>query len=247
MKLKGKVAVITGASSGIGRAIAKKLAGAGVKVVLAARREKKLKKLKKEIKKAGGNALIVETDVTKRDDVKNLWTQTEKAYGTCDILVNNAGIMPLSYMKNFHTDEWLKMIDVNLNGVLYCLAEIMPAMIEQRSGHIVNISSTAGREVIKGSAVYSATKFGVRALSDGLRTELSPEFGIAVTCIEPGAVETELLESITDDELMEDMEDFFGEMEFLDAEDIAEAVHYAVSQGKKVNVSELQVRPKDQG
>ena len=247
MKLKGKVAVITGASSGIGRATAKRLAKSGVKVVLAARRKDKLKELKREIEKAGGKALAVKTDVTKRDDVKKLWEKTEKKYGRCDILVNNAGIMPLSYMKNFHVDEWLKMVDVNLNGVLYCLAEIMPAMIQQRSGHIINISSTAGREVMQGSAVYSATKFGVRALSDGLRMELSPEFGIFVTCIEPGAVETELTESITDDELKEDFADMFGDLDFLDSDDIAEAVHYAASQGDKVNVAELQVRPVGQG
>ncbi len=247
MDLNGKTAIITGASSGIGRATAKMLARDGANVVLAARREKELKELKNEIEKDGGKALVVETDVTKRDDVKNLWSKTEAEYGTCDILVNNAGIMPLSYMKNFHVDEWLKTVDVNLNGVLYCIAEIMPAMIKQKSGHIVNISSTAGREVMKGSAVYSATKFGVRALSDGLRMELSPEFGIFVTCIEPGAVETELTESITDKELMEDFKDMFADLDFLDAEDIAKAIHYSVTQGDKVNVAELQVRPVGQG
>ncbi len=247
MDLKDKVVIVTGASSGIGNATAKKLAEAGAKVVLAARREDELKKLKDDIESNGGQALTVITDVTKRDDVKNLAQQAKEKFGACDILINNAGIMPLSYMKNMHVDEWLKMVDVNINGVLHCLAEVLPQMVERESGHIINISSTAGREVMVGSAVYSATKFAVRALSDGLRQELSANQGIRVTCIEPGAVETELMESITDDELKEDFEDNFGDVDFLDSEDIANAIYYALSQPEGVNVNELQVRPTSQG
>ena len=139
------------------------------------------------------------------------------------------------------------MVDVNIKGVLLCLAETLPDMLERKSGHIINISSTAGREVMMGSAVYSATKFAVRALSDGLRQELAPKQGIRVTCIEPGAVETELTETITDDELMEDMKSFFDNIDFLDAEDIANAIYYAISQPDGVHVNELQVRPTSQG
>jgi hypothetical protein len=247
MKLEGKVAIITGASSGIGKATAKKLAGAGARVVLAARRKNELEKIKADIEKGGGEALVVETDVTNRDDVKKLARATKDKFGPCDVLVNNAGIMPLSYMKNMHVDEWLKMVDVNVNGVLHCLAETLPDMVERKSGHIINISSVAGREVMMGSAVYSATKFAVRALSDGLRQELAPQHNIRVTCIEPGAVATELTETITDDELMKDVQEMFGKMDFLDSEDIANAIHYAISQPDGVHVNELQVRPTSQG
>ena len=247
MDLAGKTAIITGASSGIGEATARKLAGAGAKVVLAARRTDRLEELKQEIESSGGKALVVATDVTDREQVKQLAQRTRDAFGPVDILVNNAGLMPLSYMKNLHVDEWLKMVDVNINGVLLCLAEVLPDMTERRTGHIINISSVAGREVMMGSAVYSATKFAVRALSDGLRQELAPKFGIRVTCIEPGAVETELTESITDDELMNDVKEMFSQIDFLDKEDIANAIHYALSQPDGVHVNELQVRPTSQG
>ena len=247
MNLSGKVAIITGASSGIGEATARKLAAEGAKVVLAARRTDRLKELKGDIEKNGGEALVVETDVTQRDAVKNLVSQTKSTFGPADILVNNAGLMPLSYMKNIHVDEWMTMVDVNVKGVLLCLAETLPDMIDRKSGHIINISSTAGREVMMGSAVYSATKFAVRALSDGLRQELAPKHGIRVTCIEPGATETELTETITDDELMEDMKSFFDNIDFLGSEDIANAIYYAISQPDGVHVNELQVRPTSQG
>ncbi len=247
MDLSGKVAIITGASSGIGEATAKKFAADGAKVVLAARRADRLEDLKKEIEKSGGQALVVETDVTKPNDVKKLVKRTKETFGPCDILVNNAGIMPLSYMKNMKVDEWLKMVDVNINGVLHCLAETLPDMVDRKSGHIINISSVAGREVMMGSAVYSATKFAVRALSDGLRQELAPKHNIRVTCIEPGAVETELTDTITDQELMNDLKGFFDTMVPLNSEDIANAIYYVVTQPDGVHVNELQVRPTSQG
>lgn len=247
MKLSGKTVIITGASSGIGEATARKLAAEGAKVVLAARRKDRLNELKEAIEKAGGTALVVETDVTKRDDVKRLARLTKEHFGPCDILINNAGLMPLSYMKNMHVEEWLTMVDVNINGVLLCLAETLPEMVERKSGHIINISSVAGREVMQGSAVYSATKFAVRALSDGLRQELAPKHNIRITCIEPGAVETELTETITDKELMEDLKPFFENMKFLDSEDIANAIHYAIVQPDNVHINELQIRPTSQG
>ncbi len=247
MNIQDKVIIITGASSGIGQATAKKLARDGAKVALAARRKDRLDELKKDIEEAGGTAIAVEVDVTKRDDIKKLVQETSSAFGPCDVLVNNAGIMPLSYMKNMHVDEWLKMVDVNVNGVLHCLAETLPDMVERKSGHIVNISSVAGREVSPGGAVYSGTKFAVRAISDGLRQELSPKHNIRVTCIEPGAVETELTDSITDEELMEDFKSSMGELDFLDSEDIANAIHYAVCEPNGVHINELQVRPTSQG
>ncbi|WP_116125391.1 SDR family oxidoreductase [Lewinella sp. IMCC34183] len=247
MNLSGKTAIITGASSGIGEATAKKLAADGAYVVLAARRTERLEELKSDIEKAGGKALVVETDVTDRDAVKNLVKQAKSNFGPVDILVNNAGLMPLSYMKNLHVDEWMTMVDVNLKGVLLCLAEVLPDMTERKSGHIINISSVAGREVMAGSAVYSATKFAVRALSDGLRQELAPKHNIRVTCIEPGAVETELTETITDKELMEDLKGFFDNIEMLDSEDIANAIHYTITQPDGVHINELQVRPTTQG
>ena len=247
MNLSGKTAIITGASSGIGEATARKLAAAGANVVLAARRTDELEKLKKGIEQDGGRALVVATDVTQRDAVKELVQKTHDSFGPVDILVNNAGLMPLSYMKNLHVDEWMTMVDVNIKGVLLCLSEVLPDMTERKQGHIINISSVAGREVMPGSAVYSATKFAVRALSDGLRKELAPKYGIRVTCIEPGAVETELLDTITDDELMQDFKDSFGDIEFLSKDDIANAIYYALTQPDGVHVNELQVRPTSQG
>lgn len=247
MDIQNKTAVITGASSGIGAATAMKLAEAGANVVLAARRKEKLEELKSKIEATGSKVLIVETDVTKPEAVKELFAQTKSEFGQCDILVNNAGLMPLSYMKNLHVEEWKQMVDVNINGVLNCLAEVLPEMTERKSGHIINISSVAGRTVMSGGAVYSATKFAVRALSDGLRQELSSAYNIRVTCIEPGAVETELLSTITDEELMEDFKGMVGQIDFLDSADIANAIHYAISQPDGVHVNEMQVRPTSQG
>jgi NADP-dependent 3-hydroxy acid dehydrogenase YdfG len=203
--------------------------------------------LEKLFQKAGGAALAVEADVTKRGDIKNLVQKTNETFGPCDVLVNNAGIMPLSYMKNMHVEEWLKMVDVNVNGVLHCLAETLPDMVERKKGHIVNISSVAGREVMPGGAVYSGNKFAVRAISDGLRQELAPSHNIRVTCIEPGAVDTELTNTITDKELVEDFKDAMGDLDFLNSDAIAQAIHYAVSQPDDVHVNELQMRPTSQG
>ncbi len=212
---------------------------------LAARRQERLEGLKNEIEQNGGTALVVETDVTSRDEVQNLIDQTKDAFGRIDILVNNAGLMPLSYMKNLHEDEWERMVDVNVKGVLYGIGAALPHMLEQGGGHIVNVSSVAGRRVMPGGAVYCGTKFFVRALSEGMRSELGPE-GIRVTSIEPGAVDTELTETITDEELMEDMKDMFSGYKILESEDIAEAIRYAVTAPGHVNVEELLVMPSGQ-
>ncbi len=245
MDIKDKVAIVTGASSGIGEATALMLAQAGAKVTIAARREEKLTALKEKIEKDGGIALVVPTDVTDKKAVENMIRQTKDKFGSVDILINNAGIMPLSFMKNLKTDEWEKMVDVNIKGVLNTIGFTLPIMREQKSGHIINISSVAGRKVMPGSAVYSATKFAVRALSEGMRMELAPNDNIKVTTIEPGAVETELANTITDDEVMKGFEKML-EMNMLKSEDIAKSIVYAIEQADRVNVNEIMVMPTEQ-
>jgi NADP-dependent 3-hydroxy acid dehydrogenase YdfG len=241
-QLTDKVAIITGASSGIGEAAAVALAHHGARVALAARRIERLETLKQRIESEGGEAIAVKVDVTRRTEVENLVEKTLQAFGRIDILINNAGIMPLTFMKNLHVDEWERTIDVNVKGVLYGIAAVLPTMMEQKSGHIVNISSVAGRKVLPGGAVYSASKFAVGALSEGLRQELSPSTGIRVTIIEPGAVATELTQHITDEEVKESFSSYLT-FERLTAEDIADAIVYAVTQPPNVSVNEVLIRP----
>jgi len=245
-QLKNKTAIITGASSGIGEATAHVLSEEGMNLVLAARREDRLNELKEKIESNGGKAIVVKTDVTERDQVDNMAQKAKDKFGSIDILINNAGLMPLSLMKNLHVDEWDQMIDVNLKGVLYCIAAVLPTMRDQQNGHIVNISSVAGRKVMPGSAVYSATKFGVRAISEGLRQELSPSDNIRITAIEPGAVDTELMDTITDEEMKDLVEESFGNIKTLESEDIAESIRYAVLQPARVDVSEILIMPTEQ-
>jgi NADP-dependent 3-hydroxy acid dehydrogenase YdfG len=245
-QLKNKTAIITGASSGIGEATAHVLSEEGMNLVLAARREDRLNELKEKIESNGGKAIVVKTDVTERDQVDNMAQKAKDKFGSIDILINNAGLMPLSLMKNLHVDEWDQMIDVNLKGVLYCIAAVLPTMRDQQNGHIVNISSVAGRKVMPGSAVYSATKFGVRAISEGLRQELSPSDNIRITAIEPGAVDTELMDTITDEEMKDLVEESFGNIKTLESEDIAESIRYAVTQPNHVDVSEILIMPTEQ-
>lgn len=239
------VAVITGASSGIGTATVRTLADAGAAVVLAARREDRLHELRGEIEAGGGRALVVPTDVTDRAAVERLAERTLDAFGRIDVLVNNAGIMPLSFVKNLHVDEWLRMVDVNVNGVLHGIAAVLPTMLSQQRGHIVNVSSVAGRRVFPGGAVYCGTKHAVTAISEGLRQELTPKHGIRVTCIEPGGVATELTQTITDEELKRKSE---GKWDFklLEAEDVAAAIRYALEAPEHVDVSEVLLMPSGQ-
>ncbi|WP_101844025.1 SDR family oxidoreductase [Halobacillus sp. Marseille-P3879] len=243
-KLANKVAIITGASSGIGKAIAEYLADEGADVVLAARRAHKLQKLAEKIEdEYGVRTAVVETDVTNRTDVEELVKQTKDKFNTVDIYVNNAGVMLLSFLKNGHVDEWEQMVDVNIKGVLYGVHAVLPEMLEQKTGHIVNVSSVAGHEVFPSSTVYSATKYAVKALSMGMEKELSKS-GVRVTNVSPGAVDTELTEHITDGDVI----DMFNnrEMTPLNSADIARAVAYAVTQPEWVNVNELIVRPMHQ-
>ncbi|MFP3358660.1 SDR family oxidoreductase [Planococcus citreus] len=237
-------AIITGASSGIGQATAKELAARGYHVMLAARREERLVDLKKEIEAEGGSADYKVTDVTSADEMKSLAQAALEKTGKIDILVNNAGLMPLSYMNKLKLDEWDQMVDVNIKGVLYGIAAVLPIMEEQKSGHILNVSSVAGHQVMKGSAVYSGTKYAVRAISDGLRQEIDPSHEIRVTIVSPGAVATELTDTITDDDVLDSFKSM--SMEPLQAEDIANAIGYAVEQPSHVDVNEILIRPRQQ-
>lgn len=240
-----KTAIITGASSGIGQATAKELAAKGYHVMLAARREERLVELKKEIEDAGGSAQYKVTDVTSADEMKSLAEAALEKTGSIDVLVNNAGLMPLSFMNKLKIDEWDQMVDVNIKGVLYGIAAVLPIMEKQKSGHILNVSSVAGHQVFKGSAVYSGTKYAVRAISEGLRQEIDPANEIRVTIVSPGAVETELTNTITDEDVLNSFKEG-GKMTMLQAQDIANAISYAVEQPSYVDVNEILIRPRQQ-
>jgi len=243
--IKDQVVVVTGASSGIGYATAIAIAKAGAKVAVGARRVDKLEQLKKDIEKIGGECITVTCDVTKRSDCENLINAAIKKWNRIDILVNNAGLMPLSFVKNLKIDEWDQMIDVNIKGVMYCTAAAIPQMLAQKSGHIVNISSIAGRVVFPAGSVYCATKFAVWAFSEGLRQELSVRNNIRVTTIEPGIVDTELTNTITDKSL-EAFVNHSKTIQSLKAEDIANSILFALQSPAHMNVNEITIRPTTQ-
>lgn len=244
--LEGKVALITGASSGIGAATARKLAKAGITVGIAARRLDRLEELKSDIEKDGGKAITIEMDVA---DVKSVETGVGHLVAearTIDILFNNAGLMPLSDIDEFKIDEWHRMVDVNMKGLLNTTAAALPHMIAQKSGHVFNTSSIAGRKVFKGLTVYCATKHAVTAFSDGLRMEIGKKHNIRVTCIQPGAVSTELYEQISDPVARQQMEDLRKQMTFLEGEDIANTILYALEAPAHVNMAEMFIMPTQQ-
>ena len=244
--LKNKVALITGASSGIGYATAVALSKAGAHVAVGARRVDRLMELQNEISESqGAETLVHALDVTNRANCNSFVDAAVKKWGTVDMLVNNAGLMPLSFFKNNKFDEWDRMIDVNLKGVIYCTSAVIPHMLEKDSGHIVNLSSVAGRVVFAGGTVYCATKHAITAFSEGLRIEFSPKSKIRVTCIEPGVVSTELLETITDESMTRFIE-ASKKMESLQANDIANAILYAVQAPLHVSVNEILIRPTQQ-
>ncbi|WP_378174811.1 SDR family oxidoreductase [Aquimarina sp. SS2-1] len=245
MKLENSVIIITGASSGIGEATALKLAKHGAKVVLTARREDRLEKLKKKIEDDGGKALVVTGDVTKKDDFETIVSKTLETFNTINVIVNNAGLMPLSYVEKLKTDEWNTMIDVNIKGVLHGVSAVLPTLIKNKGGHIINISSTAAYQYFPGGAVYCATKAAVKMFSEGLRKELTPKYGINVTSIEPGAVSTELTETITDQDILDKFSDMMN-MTTLESEDIAEAILYSLTQPARVNINDIHVLPSEQ-
>ena len=243
--IKDKVVIITGASSGIGYATALKLANEGAKLAVGARRTDRLENLVKEIEKTNGEILSRRLDVTKKTDCNDLVNATIKKWGKVDVIINNAGLMPLSFVKNLKIDEWDQMVDVNIKGVLYCTAAVLPQMREAKSGHIINVSSVAGRIVFPAGSVYCATKHAVTAFSEGLRQELSPRNNIRITTIEPGVVSTELTSTITDESL-EKFVEASKNMEALKAEDIADAIIFAINAPNHVNVNEILVRPTTQ-
>jgi NADP-dependent 3-hydroxy acid dehydrogenase YdfG len=244
--LENKVAIVTGASSGIGNATSLALSKAGIRIAVGARRTERLQELQKKIindkNNERGEIFIQKLDVTSKSDCDSFVDAAVRKWGKVDILINNAGLMPLSYFKNRKVEEWDQMIDVNIKGVLYCTSAVIPYMLDKKSGHIVNISSVAGRIVFAGGSVYCATKHAITAFSEGLRKELSPEYKIRVTCIEPGAVSTELLETITDESMAGHIQ-ATKNMETLQSEDIANAVLYAIQAPNHVNVNEILIRP----
>ncbi len=242
--IEGKVVVITGASSGMGEAAAKHLANLGAAVVLGARRTDRIEKLANEIQESGGKALAVATDVTQRDQVKKLVDSAVEKFGRVDVILNNAGIMPLSPMDRLNVDEWDTMIDVNIKGVLNGIAAVLPYMKEQKSGQIINTSSVAGHKVFNGSAVYSATKYAVRALTEGLRMELKP-YNIRTTIVCPGAVKTELLEHISEADIQQANKDYVGEVG-ISPDSFARVVAFAISQPEDVDINEIIFRPTSQ-
>lgn len=207
--IAGKVIVITGASSGMGAAAARHLAAKGVSVVLAARRADRIDAIVGDITGSGGKAIAVATDVTRLDEMRRLAETTVNAFGRIDVLVNNAGLMPLSPLERLKVDEWNQMIDVNLRGVLHGIATALPYMKEQKSGHIIITASVAAYKAFPASAVYSATKFAVRGLAEGLRQEAKP-YNIRTTLISPGAVTTELLDHISERDVRSENQDYVG-------------------------------------
>lgn len=244
--LEGRVAIVTGASSGIGEATAAALARAGAQVAVAARRTGRLEELADRIRAAGGEALAVPTDVAVRGQVEALAERVVEAWGRVDVLVNNAGLMPLSPIREGRVDDWDRMIDVNVKGVLYGIAAVLPVMLEQGSGHVVNVGSVAGRRPFPGGTVYAATKFAVRALTAGMQLELSASEGIRVTDIQPGVVDTELPDHIPSEEAREGFEGRWDDRRRLESEDVAQAILYAVTAPDRVNVNEILIRPTDQ-
>ena len=238
-EIQNKVVIITGASSGLGEATAKRLAASGAKLMLAARREDRLKELVAAIAQTGGTANYLVTDVTDRAQVEALAKQTLSTYGRIDVLINNAGLMPLSPLDQIKVEEWDQMIDVNIKGVLYGIAAVLPMMRQQKSGHIINLSSVAGHKVFPGAAVYCATKFAVRAISEGLRLESNGE--IRSTNISPGAVATELTSTISDADTAASINALYEIA--IDADAIARAIAFAIEQPGDVDVNEMIIRP----
>jgi NADP-dependent 3-hydroxy acid dehydrogenase YdfG len=241
--LSDSVAIVTGASSGIGEATAEALAKEGASVVLAARRVDELGALADRIATDGGDAFVVETDVTEEADIDNLVETTMDEYGRIDVLVNNAGVMLLEPLERADRSNLRQMVEVNLLGLMNLTHAVVPIMQQQDSGHVVNVSSVAGRETMANGSGYNATKFGVTAFTDAIRQELSAQ-DIRTTIIEPGAVDTELPTHIPDEQLLEQLAEM--DVPTLAPEDIARGIVYATNQPKHVDVNELMIRPTGQ-
>lgn len=238
--IKNKVIVITGASSGLGEASARYLASLGAKVVLGARRENNLKTIVEDIKNAGGEAIYHPTDVTNKADVQALIDKGIEAFGRIDVMVNNAGLMSLAPLSVRKTDEWERMIDINIKGVMYGIAAALPVFEAQNSGHFINISSVAGIKVFQGAAVYCGTKFAVRAISEGLRLEVGSN--IRTTTIEPGAIDSELKHGSTHGDTVNFVNDLYDNFA-IPSDSIARALAYAIEQPDDVDINEIVIRP----
>ncbi len=244
--LKDKVAIITGASSGIGEATAIGLARAGAKVSLMARREDRLAALSDKLAAEGlERPVYFVSDVQKSSEIEKAVQGTIEKLRRVDILINNAGVMYLGPVEGANIEDWKRMFDINVLGLMNCTHAVLPQMIKNGYGHIVNISSVSGKIVSARSAAYSATKFAVGAFSDGLRQEVASK-GVRVTVIQPGAVATELTDHITDSSTQKSVKDWVAGMTPLSSEDIANAILYAVGQPPHVNVNEITIRPTDQ-
>lgn len=239
--ISGKVIVITGASSGLGEAAARHLANEGATVVLGARRIERIAALAGEIVGKGGKALALTTDVTHREEVQALVDAAVKTYGRIDVMINNAGLMPSSPLERLKVEDWERMIDVNIKGVLYGIAAALPYMQAQKSGHFINVASVAGHKVRAGGAVYSATKHAVRALSEGLRQEVKA-YNIRTTIISPGAVATELPASATETDMAKGFRDYYADVA-ISAESFARVAAFAISQPDDMDVNEILYRP----
>ncbi len=240
--IEGKVVVITGASSGLGEATARHLAGLGARVALGARRTERIRRLAEELNgNDGGRAIAVTTDVTRLDQVRHLVEEAVREFGRIDGMINNAGLMPHSPLERLKVDDWNNMVDVNIKGVLHGIAAALPHMMERKSGQFINVSSVAGHKVSMNGAVYAATKHAVRALSEGLRQE-TKAYNIRTTVISPGAVATELPDSITESDISKGMHEFYEEVA-IPADSFARAVAFAMSQPEEMDVNEILYRP----
>lgn len=238
--ISGKVVIITGASSGLGEATARHLAEKGARVVLAARRKDKLDALVAELVAAGGQAVAYQTDVTSQDDVKALIQGAIDTFGHLDVLVNNAGLMAIAPLSEGRVDEWDRMIDINIKGLLYGVAAALPVFQQQNSGHFINIASVAGLKVFSpGGTVYSGTKFAVRAISEGLRHEVGGR--IRTTTIEPGAVDSELKFGSSHQASRDFVVDFYQQA--IPADSVARAIAFAIEQPADVDINEIVLRP----
>ena len=238
--IEGKVVVITGGSSGLGEAAARHLSAAGATIVLGARRVERMQALTSELAAEGRKAAFLATDVTDRAQVGKLVDLAVEKFGRIDVMLNNAGLMPSSPLERLKVDDWERMVDVNIKGVLYGIAAALPHMRRQKSGHFVNVSSVAGHKVRAGGAVYAATKHAVRALTEGLRQEVKP-YNLRTTIISPGAVATELPDSATETDIRDAFRQFYEIA--VPADSFARAVAYAISQPDDVDINEILFRP----
>jgi NADP-dependent 3-hydroxy acid dehydrogenase YdfG len=238
--IEGKVVVITGGSSGLGEAAARHLAAAGATIVLGARRIERMQALTGELTAQGRQASFLATDVTDRAQVARLVDRAVERHGRIDVMLNNAGLMPSSPLERLKVDDWDRMVDVNIKGVLYGIAAALPHMQRQKAGHFINVSSVAGHKVRAGGAVYAATKHAVRALTEGLRQEVKP-YHLRTTIISPGAVATELPDSATEADIRDAFRQFYEVA--IPADSFARAVAYAIAQPDDVDINEILFRP----